>query len=61
MITRDTPIIEVLRQYPAAREIFLQHGMACIGCMGANNESVENAALNHDVEVDTLLRELNKD
>jgi hybrid cluster-associated redox disulfide protein len=61
MIKRDTPIIEVLRLHPAAQAIFARHGMGCIGCMGSTNETVENAALNHDIDVETLLNELNNE
>ncbi|HMM20485.1 MAG TPA: DUF1858 domain-containing protein [Selenomonadales bacterium] len=60
MITKDMPIIEVLRTQPAAREIFAKHGMGCIGCMGAANETVENGARMHNIDVEALLAELNK-
>lgn len=59
MVTKDTSILETLRLYPAAREIFAQHGMACIGCMAAVNETIEHAARMHDVDIDALIRELN--
>lgn len=60
MFTKDTPILDVLRLYPEAREILTAHGMACIGCMGAANETIENAARAHDIDVDALLKELNR-
>ena len=60
MITKETAIIKVLRSYPMAREIFARHGMGCIGCMGATNESIENGAKMHDIDVDALLKELNE-
>ncbi len=59
MITKDTPIEEVLRLSPAAREVFVRHGMSCIGCMGSISETIDQAARMHDIDVEKLLRELN--
>jgi hybrid cluster-associated redox disulfide protein len=58
MIDKNTPIIEVLRAYPEARNIFVKHGMGCIGCMGAVSESIENGAKMHDIDINSLLKEL---
>ncbi len=60
LITKDTPINEVLRQCPAAREVFARHGMGCIGCMAAANETVAGGARMHEVDIDKLVAELNK-
>ncbi|MDT8901489.1 DUF1858 domain-containing protein [Anaeroselena agilis] len=60
MITKETPIGEVLRRCPAAREVFARHGLGCIGCMGAANETVAGGARMHEVDVEKLLAELNK-
>lgn len=59
MFTKSTPIIEALRSHPQAREIFAKHGMGCIGCMGSMTETIENGATMHDIDVDSLLLELN--
>lgn len=59
MFTKSTPIIEALRSHPQAREIFAKHGMGCIGCMGSMTETIENGANMHDIDVDSLLLELN--
>lgn len=58
MIDKNTPIIEVLRTYPEARDIFVKHGMGCIGCMGAVSETIENGAKMHDIDINALLKEL---
>lgn len=60
MITKQTPIIEVLRSYPHARDIFAKHGMACISCMGASMETIESGAKMHNIKVDILIKELNE-
>lgn len=60
MVNKETPIIDVLRAFPEARDIFTRHGMACIGCMGATRETIENGARMHNIDVNLLLRELNE-
>ncbi|WP_346354530.1 DUF1858 domain-containing protein [Azotosporobacter soli] len=60
MITKETPIVEVLRSHPRAREIFAKHGMGCIGCMGSLTETLENGAKMHEIDVKALLKELNE-
>lgn len=59
MITKEMPIMAVLRLLPQAREVFIRHGMGCIGCMGSATETIEKGAKMHDVDLETLLKELN--
>lgn len=60
MITKDTPIIEVLRLSPLSKEIFVRYGMSCISCMGLATETIENGAKLHGINVQILLEELNQ-
>ncbi|MEG6586014.1 DUF1858 domain-containing protein [Dendrosporobacter sp. 1207_IL3150] len=59
MITKNTSIIEVLRSIPQSREVFIKHGMSCVGCMGAVMETIENGARLHGINVEVLVKELN--
>ncbi len=59
LITKDTLIIDVLDINPDAREVFEKYGMHCLTCMFAS-EPVEDAAAVHGIDVDELLKELNK-
>ena len=59
MIGKNTPIIEALRSHPRAREVFVKHGMGCIGCMGSASETIENGAKMHGIDIESLLQELN--
>ncbi|HHW14209.1 MAG TPA: DUF1858 domain-containing protein [Firmicutes bacterium] len=59
-VTKDTTIIEALQMHPKAREVFVRHGLGCIGCMGAAMESIENGARMHGVDPEAVVRELNK-
>lgn len=57
--TKTMSILEALQADPRARDVFTAHGLACIGCMGAMLESIEDGAKMHGIDTQTLLRELN--
>jgi len=58
VITRDTFIADVLREYPQCAEVFDRHEMPCQTCMGAATGTVAEGAMMHDVDPDTILAEL---
>lgn len=57
--SKDMSILEALQADPRARDVFTAHGLACIGCMGAMMESIEDGARMHGIDPVALLRELN--
>ena len=57
--TKDMSILEALQADPRARDVFTAHGLACIGCMGAMMESIEDGAKMHGIDPVAILRELN--
>lgn len=59
-ITRDMIIREILIEKPEAAEILMAYGMGCVGCPGAQMESLEEAAAVHGMNLDNLMAELNK-
>lgn len=59
-ITKDMIIREVLMARPDAAEILMAQGMGCVGCPGAQMESLEEAAAVHGMNLDDLLAALNK-
>jgi hybrid cluster-associated redox disulfide protein len=59
-ITKETTIIEALQSHPQAREVFVRHGLGCIGCMGAAMESIGSGARLHGVDPEVVVRELNQ-
>ena len=59
MVTKDTPLTQVLRAHPHVRDIFARHGMGCIGCLGSGEETMEQAAKMHDVDLPRRLQEIN--
>ena len=60
VITKDKTISEVLDENPATAEVFMKHGMGCLGCAVASGETVEEAASVHGIDVNVLLSELNE-
>lgn len=59
-ITKDMRIGDVVRKYPQTIEVFLRHGLMCVGCHAAQFEDIEQGSLAHGIEVDRLMKALNK-
>lgn len=58
-ITKDMTVGQVLREYPDTIPAFLQNGLMCLGCPGAQMETLEEAAMVHGIELEKLLSSLN--
>jgi hybrid cluster-associated redox disulfide protein len=58
-ITKDMPIGDVVQNYPETIQVFLKHGLMCFGCAIARFENVEQGAMAHGINVDTLMNDLN--
>ncbi len=58
-ITKDTIIGDILGIAPQTAPIFMSIGMHCLGCPASQGETVEQACMVHDVDVDELLAKLN--
>jgi len=59
-ITGDMRIGDVVRNHPETVNVFLQHGLGCVGCAIARFENVREGARAHGIDVDTLLKDLNQ-
>jgi len=59
-ITKDMTFGKVLKEYPQTVETFFKYGMHCFGCHLAVDETIEQGALAHGVEVDQLINDLNQ-
>ena len=53
-------IEEVIRRYPGAISAFEHYGLRCSGCCVSGFESIQEGALSHGVDLDSLLEELNR-
>lgn len=54
-ITKDMTIGEILRTNPNVAPVLLEAGMHCLGCPSAQAESLEEAAMVHGLDIDTLM------
>jgi len=62
-ITKKMPIGEALRIKPEAAEILFEAGMMCVGCVMAQQETIEQGCRAHGMnnkEIDELIKRLNK-
>lgn len=59
-ITKDMTIGEILRANPDVAPILMNAGMHCLGCPSAQGESLEEAAMVHGLDIDTLMEEIGK-
>lgn len=59
MITKDMSITEIVGKYPRTAEVMMGYGMHCFGCMAARFENLEQGALAHGIDVESLLKDLN--
>ena len=57
---RTTTIGEILEVAPEKADILLEAGMHCLGCPASQAETLEEACGVHGIDVDDLVKELNK-
>ena len=58
--TKQNTIGEILEMNSEVAALFLGHGMFCISCPSAQNESLEEACMVHNIDADELLDLINK-
>lgn len=59
IITKDTIVAKIPEINPAAVDILWEIGLGCIHCIMANEETIEEAAAVHGLDLDQLLNALN--
>ncbi len=59
-ITKDMNITEIVQKYPQVAEVFFKHGMHCLGCAAAHFETLEQGCTAHGIDVEAILKDLNK-
>ncbi|MBC7250447.1 MAG: DUF1858 domain-containing protein [Anaerolineae bacterium] len=59
VITKDMPIGEVVQKHPETVQVFLSHGLMCLGCAVARYENIEQGAMAHGIDVEALMKDLN--
>ena len=61
VISRTSPIGDLVLNHPVAASVLLEHGFHCIGCGLAAYETIEEGAAAHgfdDAAIDALVQEI---
>ena len=58
-ITKDMTFAQVMRMHPDVVKVLAKYHLGCIGCMGAQAESLEQGCAAHGISVDDIVRDLN--
>ena len=59
-ITKDMKIGELLEKHPEAAQVLWEKGLMCVMCHMAKEETLESGAKAHGIDVNLLVKELNK-
>ncbi len=59
-IKKDMTIGELLEKAPEKAEVLLNAGMHCLGCPASQAETIEEACEVHGIDVEEIIKELNK-
>jgi hybrid cluster-associated redox disulfide protein len=59
-ITKDMTFAQVMRMHPDVVKVFAKYNLGCVGCMGAQAESLEQGCSAHGLSVDEVLKDLNQ-
>lgn len=60
MISKDMIIADVMMMDRGVVPLFFKHGLHCVGCVMASGETIEEAAAVHGLDLDSLMRDLNR-
>ena len=58
-ISKSTTIGELLVTFPESAPILMEIGMHCLGCPSSQMETIEEAAMVHGIEPDSLVKKIN--
>lgn len=58
-ITKDTIFLDMLKQHPETSKVLKKYNLACASCLGAQNEPIDLGAVNHGLDPEELIKELN--
>lgn len=59
-IKKDTKIGEIIEKEPDKVDVLLEAGMHCVGCPASAGETLEEACMVHGLDVEDVLKEINK-
>ncbi len=56
---KDMTFAQALQTSPEVAKVLRKYNLGCIGCMGAQNESLEQGCSAHGLDVNEVLKDLN--
>lgn len=59
-VKKDMLIMDVINKYPETFDIFIDHGISCVGCAAAKFETLEQGISMHGIDVDKFVELLNE-
>jgi hybrid cluster-associated redox disulfide protein len=59
-ISKEMTFFELMKSYPKSVEVLRSYNLGCVGCMGAQNETLEQGCNAHGIKVDELVQDLYK-
>lgn len=59
-VSKDMTIADIINVDQGIIPILLNSGMHCIGCPSSQGESLEEAAMVHGMDIDTLMSAINE-
>lgn len=51
-------VSDVLNRHPSTMQVFIDHGMACIGCVITPYHTIEDACAEYNLAVEAIIREM---
>jgi hybrid cluster-associated redox disulfide protein len=59
-VNKEMSIHDIVNKYPQTIDVFMKHGMGCLGCAAARFENLAQGAMAHGIDADKLVEDLNK-
>ena len=62
IITKDTPVKELIDEHPDVQEILMEYGLHCAGCSFSEFDTLEDGAMIHgldDEDVGMIIKDVN--
>ncbi len=57
-LNKDSNILETIENYPVSAEIFVKHGLPCLGCAAARFEKLSDVVEEFGIDLDKLIEDL---
>ena len=56
---KDMTFAQALQTHPEVAQVLRKYNLGCIGCMGAQNESLEQGCAAHGISVEDIVNDIN--